>query len=158
MRAGSSGERPSGVPVLLDELLSALQIPVADCAVHVDHALLEPLEEVVVERAIVERVACLHAETIPEERQEVAQWVHEPVHGLADAVTNGQRLHERQDEIGPGARAPETERLAEVLAALVDAPVVLGRVEQAADAGRAVDEEAADLSAGAAPLALQQAV
>src|SRR5439155_863863 len=42
--------------------------------------------------------------------------------------------------------------------ALEDAEDVLGRVEQAADTGGAVDEKARELAAGAHGLALQQAV
>src|SRR2546428_594590 len=44
-----------------------------------------------------------------------------------------------------------------ILSPLLDPPV-LRRVEQAADAGGAVDQEARDLAAGAAPLALEQTV
>ena len=59
---------------------------------------------------------------------------------------------------GPGPAAPHAEGLPEVLAALLDTPVVLGRIEQAADAGGAVDEEPAQLPARPAPLALEQAI
>ena len=126
-------------------------------AVHVDDALLESLEQLEVQRPVVDRVSDLHAETDPEERQHIRERIHDAVDGLADPVAHGQRLHERQDEIGPGPHAPDAEGLSEVLSTLLDPPV-LRRVEQPADAGRAVDQEARDLAAGAAKFPLEQAV
>src|SRR3989454_1415128 len=57
----------------------------------------------------------------------------------------------------PISRAPDGQRLPEVLAALLDLPVLRG-VEQPADAEGAVDEEPRDFAPGATPLALEQAV
>src|SRR6185503_17203402 len=146
------------VTLLFDQLLSSLQIAVPDGTVHVDHALLKPLEEVVVERALVDRITDLHPEAIPDERQDVAEGVHEAIDELADAVPYRQGLHERQHEVGTRPASPHAQRLAEVLTALLDAPEILRQIEEAANARGAVDQEAAELTAGAAPLALEQAV
>src|SRR5215470_8404582 len=144
-------------PLFADQAEPALQVGVTDGAVHVDHALFEALEEVQVERALVDDVANPHGEPI-DERQEVRQRVHRCVHGLADAVADGQRLQEGDDHVGARSHAPEAQRLTEVFAALEDAKDVLGRIEEAADAGRAVDQKATELAAGAQHLALQEAV
>src|SRR6185436_20213039 len=56
--------RAPPVRLLPNQPLPALQVPVANRAVHVDHALLEPLEEVVVERAIIDDVAEPHPQAI----------------------------------------------------------------------------------------------
>ena len=126
-------------------------------AVHVDHALLEALEELEVERAVVHGVLDLHEQTRVEERHEVRHRVQETVDTLADAVANRQRLEERQDEERTRADAVEAESLAEVFTALLDA-LVLRDVEQAADADRAVEQEAPELAHGAVELALEEAV
>src|SRR3989442_1481252 len=102
--------RPAGVePVftlLFDHLLPASEIAVSHGAVHVDHALLEALEQVEVQRAVVHRVAGLHTHPCPEERQHVGQRIHRPVDGLADPVTHRQRREERQDQARAGPAAP----------------------------------------------------
>src|SRR2546425_760523 len=143
--------------LFLDQLLPAPEIAVTDRAVHVDDALLESLVQLEVQRPVVDRLTDLQAETDPEERQHVGERIHDAVDGLADPIAHGQRLHERQDEIGAWPHAPDAEGLSEVLSTLLDPPV-LRRVEQPADAGRAVDQEARDLAAGAAKLPLEQAV
>src|SRR5438094_2908362 len=158
--AGGPGPAPHAAcpprPLLAAEAFAALQKRVTDGAVHVDHALLEALEQVEVERPLVHDVAHLHAEPVPEERQEIRERVEGGVDGLAHPVAHRQRLEKRHDHVRPGPNAPDTERLPEVLAALEDAEDVLGRVEQAADTGGAVEEQARELAAGAHGLSLQQ--
>src|SRR5439155_22660756 len=115
-------DRRSGL--LLDELLPALQVAVADGAVHVDHALLEALEELEVERTVVHGLLDLEDETDGDERHEVGRRVEEAVDALPDAVADRHRLEERQDEEGARAVAVEAERLAEIFTALLDALVL----------------------------------
>src|SRR3972149_861803 len=90
-RGGAAEQEQAAGPLLLDELLPATEVAVAHGAVHVDHALLETLEELEVQRAVVDGVTDLHPEAVPDERQHVAQRIHRAVHGLADPVTDGQR-------------------------------------------------------------------
>src|SRR3990172_11137537 len=153
-RRNPRGQRPT---LFLDQLLPASEVAVPHSAVHVDHALLEALEEIEVERPVVPGAPGRHAEPGPEERQEVGQRVHQTVDALADAVTDRQRLEQRQDQVRAGAGAPDGPRLAEGLLALLDVPVLRG-VEETADAERAVDQKPRHLAARPAPLALEQAV
>src|SRR2546427_12277754 len=115
--------------LLLDDLLPASEIAVSHGAVHIDHALLEALEQVEVQRAIVQRVAGLHAPPCPEKRKHVGERIHRAVDGLADPVTHRQRREGRQ---GPGrarARAPGAPRVAAGLAGLLALPVPRGVAE-----------------------------
>src|SRR5207245_4029499 len=73
------------------------------------------------------------------------------------SIAHRQGLKKRQDQVRARPRAPDGQRLPEVLAALLDLPVLRG-VEQPADAEGAVDEEPRDFAPGATPLALEQAV
>src|SRR5207237_848414 len=133
---------PPRGPLFAEESEAALQVRVTDGAVHVDDALFEALEQIQVERPLVDDVADLHADPIPEQWQDVRQGIHRAVDGLAETVPHGQRFEEGHDHVRAGADAPDAEGLAEVLTALENAEDVLGGVEQAADSGRAVDEEA----------------
>src|SRR2546425_889893 len=126
--------------LLLDHLLPASEIAVSHGAVHIDHALLEALEQVEVQRAIVQRVAGLHAPPCPEKRKHVGERIHRAVDGLADPVTHRQRREERQDQVRGGPCAPDAKRLAEGLAALLGLPVLCS-VEEPADTEGAGDQE-----------------
>src|SRR5205823_133156 len=106
--------------LLSDELLPALQIPMPDRAVHVDDALLEALEKLEVERAIVDGLLDLQEEPRVEERHEVGHRIQGAVDRLADAVADGEWFHEREDQERPGPDAVEPQRLPEVLTALFD--------------------------------------
>src|SRR5213596_1853893 len=143
--------------LLFDHLLPTSEIAVSHGAVHVDHALLEALEQVEVKRAVGHRVAGLHTHPYPEERQHAGQRIHRPVDGLADPVTHRQRREERQDQVRAGPCAPDAKRLAEVLAALLDLPV-LRSVEEPADAEGAVYQEPPDFTPRPPPLALEQVI
>src|SRR5262249_1341191 len=143
--------------LLLDQLLPAPEVAVSDGAVQIDDALLEALEQLEVQRAIVDDLAQLEADPGPEERDEVGERIHQAVDASADPVADRHRLHERHDEVRAGAHPPDSERLPEVFAALLDPPV-LRRIEQSPDAERAVDHEARDLAGRAAPFRLQEAV
>src|SRR5947208_138758 len=143
--------------LLLTQLLPASEIAVPHGAVQVDYALFEALEQVEIQRALVQQVAGLHADPRPDPREIIGQGIHRSVDGLADSVTHGHRPEERHDQVRARPDAPHAKRLAEVLAALLDPPV-LCRVEETADAERAVDQESRDLAPRAAPFALEQAV
>src|SRR6267142_276559 len=145
-------------PLFAAETFAALQVRVTDGAVHVQRALFEALEQVQVERALVDDVAHLHAQAVPDERQDVGERVHRTVDRLPDAVADRQRLQERHDDVPAGSRAVDTQRLSEVFTALQNTEHVLGRIEETPDARRAVDEEARHLAAGAQDLALEQVV
>src|SRR5262249_7844760 len=137
---GTAPER-SRLLAAVDEVVAALQIAVAHGAVHVDGRLLEALVEIEVQRAVVDRVADLHGEPIPDERQHVAQRIHRPVHPVADAVAHGERWQERQDQVWPRSQSPLAERLAEIDLGLLQPELLLGDVPEPAEPERAVDEE-----------------
>src|SRR5262245_1142153 len=126
--------------LLLDQLLPAPEVAVSDGAVQIDDALLEALEQLEVQRAIVDDLAQLEADPGPEERDEVGERIHQAVDASADPVADRHRLHERHDEVRAGAHPPDSERLPEVLAAL-PAPPVLSRIEQYPDAQSARGDE-----------------
>src|SRR6185369_2496625 len=127
--------------LLFDLLLPALEVEVPDRAVQVDRGLLDALEQIVVQRAVVDRVADLHGQAGRDERDEVADRIDGQVDTHADAVTHRGRREHRQHEVRPGSGAPRAEGLAEVLVARSNAPVILGGIEETAHARRAVDEE-----------------
>src|SRR5215470_9899270 len=143
--------------LLLDQLLPASEIAVSDGAVEIDNTFLEALEQLEVQRAIVDDLAELEADASPDERDEVGQRVHQAVDPSADPVPDRHWLHERHDEVGTGAHPPDAERLPEVFPALLDPPV-LRRVEQPADPEGAVDQETGELTARAAEFRLQETV
>src|SRR2546425_13279301 len=152
-RAASGPRRMRRHRALLAEFLLAFaEIGVPHRAVHIHDALLEPLVEVDDLRPVVHCVAGLGAGP----GSVVAEWTGSGIHAHADTVANRQRRQQGQDEVGSGANAPLAERLAEVGVARLDAPVVLRRVPETPDARGAVDQEARDLAAGAAPLLLQR--
>src|SRR5882724_3727227 len=155
--AANSRRMPRPPTLFLDQLLPAAEIAVSDGAVQVDDAFLEALEQLEVQGAIVDHIAHFHADSGPDERQDVGKRIHDAIDTPADPVADRHRLQEGHDEVGAGAHAPDPQRLPEVFSALLESPV-FGRVEEAADAGRAVDQETGELAARSAPLALQQAV
>src|SRR5690606_32370710 len=75
----------------------------------------------------------------------------------AEAVAQRARAEQRQLDVARGLPAPDAERLPEILAAVGDLRVA-GRIEEAADAERAVDQETAQRLPGFLRLALQQRV
>src|SRR5882724_477536 len=131
----------------VDAVVTALEIPVPYGAVEIDRGLFEALEEVQVERAVVDGVSDLHPDPVPDERQDVAQRVHRAVHAVADAVAHGQRRQERQDQVRPRPQAPLAQRLTEVHLGLLEAELLLGDVEEPPDTQGAVDQEASELDA-----------
>ena len=94
--------------VSLDQPLATLEVAVADRAVQVDRRVLESLEEVEVQRALVELVARAHGESVREEGDVVVQRTHGPIHNIADPVPHGQGRQEREHQIrtGPGTPLP----------------------------------------------------
>src|ERR1043166_5153935 len=109
-KAGSLRRR-----LFLDHLLPALQVEVPHRAVQVDRRLFHALEQLVVQRPIVDGLAALHPELVPEERNKIVERIHGAVDPPADTIAHGHRAEERHPQIGPGTRAPHAERLAEVL-------------------------------------------
>src|SRR2546422_7251022 len=140
----------------LDHVVPALEIEMPHRAVEVDRRLFDAREEVEVQRPIVDGVSRLHTD-LAQERDVVRQRVHRAVHALADAVANGRRSEQRQDEIRTGRDAPEAERLTEVFLARAE-PGALAGVEQPAETERAVEHEPGDCAQRAFPLSLEEAV
>src|SRR5262249_5995441 len=138
-------------------MLAQLQIAVSHGCVRVDYIIIEAREKLVVECALVEPLASGQAESW-EQRHDVAERVDSTVDQRADPVSDGERLREREHEIGARVGAPFTEGLAEIGGTLLDAPDILGRVEESPDARGTVDEEAAHFTSRALPLSLQQVV
>src|SRR5215510_6182736 len=143
--------------LLLDHLLAASKIAVSHGTVEIDDAFLEALEQLEVQRAIVDDLAELEAEPRPDERDEVRQRVHQAVDTPADPVPDRHRLQERHDEVRAGAHPPDAERLPEVFPAFLDSPV-FRRVEQPSDPEGAVDQETRELAGRADEFRLQEAV
>src|SRR5262244_826676 len=143
--------------LLLDQLLPASEIAVSDGAVEIDDTLLEALEQLEVQRAIVDDLAQLEADPGPEERDEVGARIHQAVDAPSNPGGDRHRLHDCHDEVRARAHPPDSKCLPEVFAALLDPPV-LRRIEQSADAERAVDHEARELAGRAAPFRLQETV
>src|SRR4030095_3326662 len=135
----------------VDPALPKPKVAVSHGAVRVDHIIIEGREELVVECALVNPVASYEAES-RDQRNHVGHRIHRAVDYLPDTVADGERLHERENEGRSGAGAPLPESLAEVGGTLRDVPDVLGRVEEAPDAGGTVDQEAAHFASRAVPL------
>src|SRR5438034_9919919 len=93
--ATAARRRSDSRALFLAEAFAALQVGVTDGAVHVDRALFEALEQVQVERSLVDDVAHLHTHAVPDERQEIGERFHQTVDRLADPLTDRQRLQER---------------------------------------------------------------
>src|SRR4030095_13022928 len=135
----------------VDPALPKPKIAVSHGAVRVDHIIIEGREELVVECALVDPVASHEAES-RDQRNHVGHRIYRAVDYLADAVSDGERLHERENEVRSGPDAPFAESLAEVGGALRDVVDVLGGVEEAPHASGTVDEAAAYFSFRAVPL------
>src|SRR5262249_38195941 len=143
--------------LFLEHLLPALQVEVPHRAVQVDRRLFHALEELVVQRAVVDGFTDLHADLVRKVRDEIVERIHRAVHAPADPVPDCHWSDERYYEIRTGPEAPDAERLTEVFPARLEVPG-LGRVEEAPKPERAVNHESRNLAERAFPLALQQAV
>src|SRR5262249_20198281 len=139
------GERKKSLAAFLDQASAALQIAVAHRAVEIDGRLLDALEEIEVERAIVDGVAHLHGEGVGEERDVVVERVHGAVRTVADAIAHGEGRQEGQHEVRPGPYAPDSQRLAEVGTLPLQPHLLPCDVEQPTDAEGGVDDEAPHL-------------
>src|SRR5205807_8651468 len=131
--------------VSLDQPLATLEVAVADRAVQVDRRVLESLEEVEVQRALVELVARAHGESVREEGDVVVQWAHGSVDGEADTVTDGQRGQEGQHQVRTGPRSPLAEGLPKIRLLGFKLEFLLGHVEDTTNTQVRVDEEAPHL-------------
>src|SRR5437667_11470832 len=131
--------------VSLDQPLATLEVAVADRAVQGDRRVLESLEEVEVQRALVELVARAHGESVREEGDVVVQWAHGPIHNIADPVPHGQGRQEREHQIRTGPGTPLPERLPEIRLLGLKLEFLLGYVEEAPTAQGRVDQDAANL-------------
>src|SRR4029453_1497269 len=106
--AASAATRPRRSPrpltLLLDHLLPTPKVAVADGAVQVDDAFFQPLEQLQVQRAVVDHLCRLHAEADPDRWTNPGKRVHERVDAPPDPVADGHRLQQRQDQIRPGSQ------------------------------------------------------
>src|SRR5690349_14845957 len=143
--------------LLLDQLLPASEIAVLDGAVQVHDALLESLEQIEIQGAVVDHLAELERQPGPDERDEIRERIHQAVDTSTDSVANRHRLHEGHDDVRARRHPPEPERLPEILPALLDA-IVLRGVEQATDPERAVDQEPRHLACRSEEFPLKEAV
>jgi hypothetical protein len=141
----------------VEHALPPLQIAVSHGCVRVDHTVIEVHEELVVQRALVDPVGSGQAKR-RDQWKHVAQRVHRPIDDLADAVSDGERLCERQNEVRTRPGAPLAESLAEIGGTLRDVQDIPGWVVEAPDAGSPVDQEAAHFTSCALPLSLEQVV
>src|SRR4030095_15797330 len=105
----------------------------------------DALEEVEIERAIVDGIADLHGEGGGPEGDVVVERVDGSVDPGADAVTHGERRHEGQHEVRSRRSAPDAEGLAEVGPLELEPHFLARAIEEPADAQGGVDEEAAHL-------------
>src|SRR5207247_9302065 len=91
---------------LLDRAAAPLQIAVANGTVEIEDAVLDVLEDLEVERALVD----LLDDRRPrgrDERCDVAEWIQQAVDAVHDAVTDGQRCLHGTHEDGSGTEALE---------------------------------------------------
>src|SRR5262249_62103956 len=107
-------------------MLALLQIAVSHGCVRVDYIIIEAREKLVVECALVEPLASGQAESW-EQRHDVAERVDSTVDQLADPVSDGELLREREHEIGARGGAPFTEGLSEIGGDLLPAAHIPGR-------------------------------
>src|SRR3989441_4959364 len=140
----------------LEYVVTSPRIEMPHRAVEVDRRLFDAREEGEDQRPIVDGVSRLHTD-LAKERHVVGRGVRRAVHALADAVANGRRSEQREDDIRTGRDAPEAERLTEVFLARAE-PGDLARVEQPAETERAVEHEPGDFAQRAFPLSLEEAV
>src|SRR5437870_9008122 len=96
---------------LLDRAAAPLQIAVANGAVKIEDAVLDVLEDLEVERALVD----LLDDRRPrgrDERCDVAEWIQQAIDAVPDAVPDGQRCQRGEHEVGSGTEAIDRARLA----------------------------------------------
>src|SRR5207247_2263293 len=106
-RPPRAGETTGPLAAFLDQAIAALQIAVADRAVEIDRRLFDALEEIEVERAIVDGIAHLHGEGGGPEGGVVVERVDRPVDPRADAVTAGERRGAGEHEVRSRPGNPE---------------------------------------------------
>src|SRR5689334_18943417 len=143
---------------VLDRTVAPLEVAVADCAVEVEHAVLDVLEDLEVERALVHLLHDRDRGRREERDEQVPERIEHAVHAVADAVTDGERLERREHEVWPGAEAVYAERLAGTGVALLDVEPGLRDVDEADHADRGVQTEARELATRATESTLEQVV
>src|SRR5262245_9408393 len=143
---------------LLDRATAPLEVAVPDGAVEIEHAVLDVLEDLEVERALVHLLHDRDRSRGEERDEHVPQWIEYAIHAVADAVTDGQRLERREHEVRPGPEAVHAERLAGVGIALLDVKRALRDVDEADHTDRGVHAEARELATGATESTLEQVV
>src|SRR5207247_2622513 len=104
---------------LLDRAAAPLQIAVANGAVEIEDAVLDVLEDLEVERALVDLLDDRRSHR-REERCDVAEWIQQAVDAVPDAVPDGERCQRGEHEVGSGTEAIDPERLAGIGVALLD--------------------------------------
>ena len=137
--------------------MAALEVAVADGAVEVEGTVLDVLEELEVQGALVDLLHDRHPRR-REERRDVPDRIEESVHAVPDAVTDGERLEAGEHEVRPGAPAVHAEGLAGVGVAAVDVELRLRDIEEADHTDRGVHAEARDFATRAAEATLEKVV
>src|SRR2546425_1533185 len=129
---------------LLDRAAAPLKIAVADGAVEVEDAVLDVLEDLKVERALVDLLDDRHPHR-REERCGKVEWIQQAVDAVPDAVPDGERRQRGEHQVGSGTEAIESERLASIGVALFDVELRSGDIEEADDPDRRVHAEPGEL-------------
>src|SRR5437867_6603233 len=142
---------------LLDRAPAPLQIAVANGAVEIEHAVLDVLEDLKVERALVDLLDDRHRRR-REERRDVAEWIHQAVDAVPDAVPDGEGFQRGEHEVGSGTQAIEPERLAGIGVALFDVELRPRDIEEADDPDGRVQAEPDELAPRPAKTSLEKVV
>src|SRR5881409_3683323 len=142
---------------LLDRAAAPLQIAVADGAVEVEDAVLDVLEDLKVERALVDLLDDRQSRRC-KERYDVPEWIQQAVDAVPDAVPDGEGRQRGEHEVGSGTEAIDAERLAGIGVALLDVELRPRDVEEADDSDRRVGAETSELAARPAKTPLEQVV
>src|SRR5947207_5651309 len=142
---------------LLDRPMAALEVAVADGAVEVEGTVLDVLEELEVQGALVDLLHDRHPRR-REERRDVPDRIEESVHAVPDAVTDGERLEAGKHGVRPVDPAVQAEGLAGVGVAAVDVELRLRDIEEADHTDRGVHAEARDFATRAAEATLEKVV
>src|SRR5207244_4321752 len=131
---------------LADRLVPLLEVGVPDGAVEVEDALLDVLVELQVQRPLVDGPLASNPYHRLD-RRDPRERIERGVEGEADGVAERERRQERQDQVRPGACAPDAEGLSDVgRRLLLDAEARRG-VDEAAEPEHRVDDKSADLLA-----------
>src|SRR6266436_3601746 len=142
---------------LLDRVAAPLKIAVANGAVEVEDAVLDVLEDLEVERALVDLLDDRRPHR-REERCDVAEGIQQAVDAVPDAVPDGEGPQRGEHQIGSLPEAIDPERLAGIGVALLDVELRPRDVEEADDPDGRVHAEPRELAARPAETPLEEVV